>query len=186
MNQDIETARIKDAIAKVNQEKLIDLLQNYASQENKNTAYYLVRELITLALVETDKLSFFSGHGLEYLEDSLRGVLTGYDSYSWIQLVAGFFNNEECLRNFFYDNSVNIKNQFGVIVTALNKIEVPSVMNKRQADIISLSDEDFELIDIDPETINDDTFEIIVDLLQEDLNEGFTEKLWLAYLSSKS
>ena len=44
-------------------------------------------------------------------------------------------------------------------------------------DILSLSNEDFELVGIDPTTISDDQFERIVDALREHYNEGFSDVL---------
>lgn len=48
----------------------------------------------------------------------------------------------------------------------------------REAVILTLTDEDFELIGVDPATISNEVFTEIAEILKEDRNEGFLPLLW--------
>jgi len=55
----------------------------------------------------------------------------------------------------------------------------------RQEDILSLCDEDFKLINVDPATVSDEEFKELVDEMQEYLNETFYAVLKMCWENVK-
>lgn len=54
----------------------------------------------------------------------------------------------------------------------------------REKELLYLTDEDFELIGVDPKSVSDELFDLIVEELKEYYNDGFSDVLKYCHISA--
>ncbi len=54
----------------------------------------------------------------------------------------------------------------------------------REKELLYLTDEDFELIGVDPKSISDELFDLVVEELKEYYNDGFSDVLKDCHISA--